>query len=66
VPLLERRITVSTEAGWTAGYARVAREIRSLPDRAVDAALATLGRFIDPLLGGLVAGSWNNDALAWE
>jgi hypothetical protein len=64
---LPDRISVPTEAGWTAGYARVAREIRWLPDRTVDAALETVGRFIDPLLGGgLAGGSWNHGTLAWE
>jgi lambda repressor-like predicted transcriptional regulator len=63
---LANHIAVPTEAGWTAGYARVAREIRWLPDRTVDAALETVGRFIDPVLGGLASGSWNHDTLAWE
>jgi hypothetical protein len=63
---LANHIAVPTEAGWTAGYARVAGEIRWLPDRTVDAALETVGRFIDPVLGGLASGSWNHDTLAWE
>jgi hypothetical protein len=63
---LPDHIAVPTEAGWSAGYARVARDIRWLPDRTVDAALETVGRFIDPVLGGLAEGLWNHDILAWE
>ena len=59
-------IAVPTESGWTAGYARIARDIRWLPDRTVDAALETVGRFIAPVLGGLASGSWNSDTLTWE
>ena len=48
-------------AGWRAGYARVVRDVPGLAERDLDAASATVKRFLDPILGGDVAGRWRPD-----
>lgn len=59
------RLAVPNTAGWSAGYARVARGAPKLGERDVEAALVTAGRFIDPVLVGEATGRWDPDALAW-
>lgn len=52
--------------GWRAGYARVARDVPGLPERDLDGALATVRRFLDPVLDGTASGSWNPSGLTWS
>ena len=52
--------------GWRAGYARVARNVPGLPERDLDAAVATVSSFIDPALAGTAIGTWDPDRLAWS
>jgi Nucleotidyl transferase AbiEii toxin, Type IV TA system len=53
-------------SGWRTGYARVARDVPRLPERDLDAALATVRRFIDPVLAGTASGRWTPHSLAWS
>jgi Nucleotidyl transferase AbiEii toxin, Type IV TA system len=53
-------------AGWRAGYARVARDVPGLPERELEAALATVRRFLDRVLDGTAAGTWDPRALTWS
>jgi hypothetical protein len=53
-------------AGWRAGYARVARDVPGLPERELDAAMATVRRFLDRVLDGTAAGTWDPRALTWS
>jgi Nucleotidyl transferase AbiEii toxin, Type IV TA system len=52
--------------GWRAGYVRVARDAPLLVERDLDSALETVRKFIDPILQGVAAGSWNPDAFEWS
>lgn len=52
-------------SGWRTGYARVARDVPGLPERDLDAALATVRGFIDPVLAGTASGRWTPYSLAW-
>jgi hypothetical protein len=49
-----------------ADHSRVAHDVPGLPERDLDAALATVGGFIDPVLGRTAAGRWDPDRLAWS
>jgi hypothetical protein len=60
------RIVVPEGAGWPAGYARVARDAPVLGERDLNAALATVGRFVDPVLAGEASGRWDPNAMAWQ
>jgi hypothetical protein len=51
---------------WRAGYLRIARETPRLEERDLEAALATAGRLIDPVLKGEKAGQWHPGVLAWH
>jgi hypothetical protein len=53
-------------AGWRAGYARVARDVPGLPERDLEAALATVRRFLDPVLDGTASGTWDPRPLTWS
>lgn len=53
-------------SGWRTGYARVARDVPGLPERDLDAALATVRGFIDPVLAGTASGRWTPYSLAWS
>jgi len=53
-------------AGWRAGYARVARDVPGLQERDLEAALATARRFLDPVLDGTAAGTWDPRDLTWS
>jgi hypothetical protein len=64
--VLPDRLTKPSGSQWRAGYMRVARETPRLEERDLDAALATAGRLIDPLLMGGVAGRWDPGVLAWR
>lgn len=62
---LPRKLRPPEDAGWTAGYARVARDIPDIYERDLTAAVDTLSRFIDPLLQGGTGGRWSPDQMAW-
>ena len=64
--VLPRRVTVPTSGAWSQGYARIARDLPSLPERDLKAALATVGRFIDPVLDGRAQGHWDHAKLQWD
>jgi hypothetical protein len=51
--------------GWRAGYARVATGVPDLAERDLEAALVTVKRFLDPVLGETATGSWKPDRLDW-
>lgn len=52
-------------AGWRTGYARVAKDVPGLAERDLDAALVTVKRFLDPVLGGVASGGWRPDRQLW-
>ena len=52
-------------AGWRTGYARVAKDVPGLAERDLDAAMLTVKRFLDPVLGGVASGSWRPDGQHW-
>jgi len=62
---LPTTFTAPDAAGWRAGYARVARDVPRLAERDFEAASAMIKRFLDPILGGDVAGSWRPDRQRW-
>ncbi len=51
--------------GWRTGYARVAKDVPDLAERDFEAALVTVKRFLDPILGGTATGSWKPDRQVW-
>jgi hypothetical protein len=51
--------------GWRTGYARVAKDVPALAERDLEAALVTVRRFLDPILGGTATGSWRPDRQDW-
>jgi len=53
------------DAGWAAGYARVAKDIPDIAERDLGSAADTVSRFIDPLLQGVARGRWNPDRTGW-
>jgi Nucleotidyl transferase AbiEii toxin, Type IV TA system len=63
---LPQSVAIPTGANWRRGYARVARDVARLPERDLDAALDTVGRFIDPVLQGQAMGAWDHAALRWD
>jgi hypothetical protein len=63
---LPDRLTRPGGSQWRAGYLRVAREAPRLEERDLEAALATAGRLIDPVLMGETAGQWDPGVLAWR
>ncbi len=63
---LPSRLTVPTDSRWSRGYARVARDAPRLQERNLEAAIATVRLFIDPVLDGSAEGRWNHDRLRWE
>lgn len=52
-------------SGWVSGYARVARDVPGLAEHDLEAALSTVKRFLDPILGGTVTGNWRPDRQGW-
>jgi hypothetical protein len=62
---LPRRFDLPDRKAWERGYAAEAR--RSLLDMALnlDDALAIVGPFLDPPLGGDAIGRWDPEAMAW-
>jgi hypothetical protein len=53
------------DAGWAAGYARVAKDIPDIDERDLGSAIITVSRFIDPVLQGVAHGRWNPDRTGW-
>lgn len=51
--------------GWRTGYARVAKDVPDLAERDLDAAMVTVKRFLDPILGGTATGTWRPDQQDW-
>lgn len=51
--------------GWRTGYARVARDVPRLEEKELDAAIATAGRFLDPVLQATARGRWAPDRQRW-
>lgn len=63
---LPRGLPSPEATGWRAGYARVARDVPELPERDLDAAVATVRRFLDPVLDGTASGTWDPGDLTWS
>jgi hypothetical protein len=51
--------------GWRTGYARVAKDVPDLAERDFEAALVTVKRFLDPILGATATGRWKPDRQDW-
>jgi len=64
---LELPDRLQTPAGgdWPAGYARVARDAPGLEEKGLEAAMAVVGRFIDPVLAGQATGDWDPQTARW-
>jgi hypothetical protein len=62
---LPPRLAVPDGTGWRTGYARAARDAPVLRERDLETALATAARFIDPVLAGVAAGTWDCENLVW-
>ena len=66
-----RRLEVPSEfrppddSGWRAGYARVAKDLPGLGERAFDPAVETARRFVEPVLKGAARGSWSPGRQEW-
>jgi hypothetical protein len=52
-------------AGWRTGYARVAKDVPGLAERDLEAALVTVKRFLDPVLGATASGRWRPEGQRW-
>jgi hypothetical protein len=63
---LPATLPVPTTGAWRAGYARVARDVPDLAERDLDAALATVRAFIDPILQGTATGDWDPTTMQWR
>lgn len=63
---LPAAFTVPDAPGWPAGYARVARAALFIVERDLRSAIATVSRFIDPVLDGTAGGAWAPDEQAWS
>lgn len=55
-----------SDTGWSAGYARVTKDIPGIEERELDKAADTVSRFIDPVLEGTAHGTWDPKRLAWR
>lgn len=53
------------DAGWRAGYARVARDVPGLAEKDFVGAVQTAKRFIDSLLQSTARGRWSPDRQEW-
>jgi hypothetical protein len=63
--VLPERIGVPSGANWRSGYERIAQDAPSLREHNLQSALATAGRFIDPVLAGVAQGHWDYEELRW-
>jgi hypothetical protein len=62
---LPERFDVPDRAAWEAGYAREAERSLLPYAKTLDEALAAVRPFIDPLLDGSAAGSWDHERRCW-
>lgn len=62
---LPMALSAPAASGWRTGYSRVARDVPGLAERDFEAGLATVKRFLDPILGGTATGSWRQDRQEW-
>lgn len=62
---LPARVQTPDGGDWPAGYARVARDAPGLEEKGLEAAVAVVGRFIDPVLSGKAIGSWDPETAQW-
>ena len=53
------------DAGWRAGYARVAKDVPSLVEKEYIRAVETARRFIEPVLAGAARGHWSPSRQEW-
>lgn len=58
-------LSTPTDPGWPAGYARVARDVPGLEEQDLEAAMATVARFIDPVLSDRASRWWDPERLRW-
>lgn len=64
---LPRRLSVPDETTWRRGYATIATEIPELEEKSLDAALRTVGAFLNPVLGDQHDhDTWNPANQRWE
>jgi len=64
---LPRKLSVPDEAIWRPGYAAVAAEIPELEEKTLDAALHTVGPFLNPVLTNQdPTGTWNPLTQRWD
>jgi hypothetical protein len=63
---LPDQLFVPTGSRWPAGYARVARDVPGLEERDLEAAMTTVGGFIDPVLSHVASGRWDPERLRWD
>lgn len=64
---LPSRLSVPDEATWRRGYATIAAEIPEINETTLDAALRTVGAFLNPVLSNQCArGTWNPANQRWE
>jgi hypothetical protein len=59
------RFAIPSEGDWLRGYQRAAREAGKSIPKSLDEAMTVASRFLDPLLAGTAAGSWDGKAQAW-
>jgi hypothetical protein len=63
---LPATLPTPTIGAWRSGYARVARDVPSLAERDLEAALSTVRAFLDPVFEGTAAGVWDPAAMGWS
>ncbi len=59
-------LAVADEELWRTGYRTVARDVPGVAEKTLDGALPLAKRFVDPVLAGTAAGTWDPAALAWR
>jgi hypothetical protein len=62
---LPTALSAPAAPGWRTGYGRVAKDVPDLAERDLEAALVTVKRFLDPILGGTANGGWRPDRQDW-
>ncbi len=63
---LPRELTKPPGSHWTEGYIKVQLETPNSQDPDLDSAIATVGRFLNPVLSGRSQGRWDPVALIWR
>lgn len=59
-------LAVPDEELWRTGYRTVARDTPGVAEKTLDDALVLAKQFVDPVLAGTAAGTWDPAALAWR